>query len=239
MATFIDDQLSLVKHRSLTDLLGREIENLIFTGKLKAGDRINEKQLADQFGVSRAPIREATRALQPLGLVEIIKNRGVFVRSVNVKQVIDIFDIRVKLAGLGASDAARRMNPGADGVLTKLIEKMEVTKEAEKYLELNLEFHREIFDLSGNERLSALDTSLGKEIRLFRARGLRSGGGLAVSNQEHRGILSALRDRNAELAGRLFEQHILAGRDRFLSTFERQEQVPPPRGRGRPRKVTA
>jgi len=239
MATFVDDQLSLVKHQSLTDLVGREIENLIFTGKLKSGDRINEKHLADRFGVSRAPIREATRALQPLGLVDIIKNRGVFVRSVNVKQVIDIFDIRVRLAGLAASDAARRMGDVADTVLTNLVKKMDVTNDAEKYLELNLEFHRQIFDLSGNERLSALDTSLGKEIRLFRVRGLRSGGGLAVSNQEHRGILSALRDRNPELAGRLFEQHVLAGRDRFLSTLERPEPAAAPRRRGRPKKITA
>jgi DNA-binding GntR family transcriptional regulator len=240
MTSSINTELSLVKHQSLTDLIGREIENLIFTGKLNAGDRINEKQLADQLGVSRAPIREATRALQPLGLVEIIKNRGVFVRSVNLKQVVDIFNIRVRLAGLAASQAARHMNEAAENALSDLMDQMDVTRDAEQYLELNLEYHRQIFNLSGNERLAALDTSLGKEIRLFRARGLRAGGGLLISNQEHRGISAALSDRNPELAGRLFEQHVLAGRDRFLSTIDKQDPAAVlPRRRGRPRKVEA
>jgi DNA-binding GntR family transcriptional regulator len=210
---------------------------LIFSGRLGAGDRINEKQLADQLGVSRAPIREATRALQPLGLVEIIKNRGVFVRSVNLKQVVDIFNIRICLAGLAAAQAARQMTDPAERALSALIDQMDITRDADQYLELNLEYHRQIFNLSGNERLAALDTSLGKEIRLFRARGLRFGGGLHISNKEHRGILAALRDHNPELAGRLFEQHIAAGRDRFLSTIDKQETAISPRRPGRPRKV--
>ena len=240
MKTSLDTELSLVKYHSLTDLIGCEIENLIFKGELRAGDRINEKQLADRLGVSRAPIREATRALQPLGLVEIIKNRGVFVRSVNVKQVVDIFNIRVRLAPLAASQAARQMNDAAEAALTALIEQMDKTRDADQYLKFNLEFHRQIFKLSGNERLAALDTSLGKEIRLFRARGLRSGGGLDISNQEHRGIFGALHDRNPELAGRLFEQHVLAGRDRFLSTIDKHEMTAPStRSRGRPRKSGA
>ena len=200
MKHHLSSQLALVKDQSLTDLIGIEIENLIFSRKLSAGDRLNEKQLADQFGVSRAPLREATRALQTLGLVTIIKNRGVFIRSVNPKQVVDIFDIRVRLAGLAASQAARKMNYAAENALAALIDQMDLVQDAEQYLELNLEYHRQIFNLSGNERLAALDTSLGKEIRLFRARGLCFGGGLRTSNQEHRGIFGALRDRNPELA---------------------------------------
>jgi DNA-binding GntR family transcriptional regulator len=234
----ISRELSVVKAHSRTDLIEHEIENLIFSGKVDAGDRINEKQLADQLGVSRAPVREATRALQQLGLVEIIKNRGVFVRSVNLKQVVDIFNIRGRLAGLAASEAARRMTGTVAGTLAELIEQMDQARNAEEYLPLNLDYHRQIFLLSGNDRLAALDTSLGKELRLFRLRGLRSSGSMHISNDEHRMILNALQERNLDLAGRLFEQHILAGRDRFLSTIEKQEAALP-RGRGRPRKISA
>src|SRR5579871_5850845 len=82
--------LATLRDHSLTDVIQREIEKLLFTDELRPGDRINEKQLAERLGVSRAPVREATRALQEMGLVELVKNRGVFVRTVNVKQVVDI-----------------------------------------------------------------------------------------------------------------------------------------------------
>lgn len=235
MKSPVNPMMIIVKEHSLTSVIQLEIENLLFSGQAKAGDRINEKQLAEQLGVSRAPVREATRALQQLGLLEIIKNRGVFVRSVNLKQVVDIFNIRVCLAGLAASEAARRMTDAAEKTISDFIDQMQAASNPEEYLPLNLEFHRQIFLLSDNERLASLDISLSKELRLFRLRGLRSTGGMHISNKEHRMILAALRDRNPELAGRLFEQHILAGRDRFLSTIEKHEPAVP-RRRGRPRK---
>lgn len=230
--------LATLRDHSLTDVIQREIESLLFTDELRPGDRINEKQLAERLGVSRAPVREATRALQEIGLVEIVKNRGVFVRSVNLKQVIDIFNIRGRLAELAASEAARRITESSAEVLSGLIDRMHAAASAEAYLPLNLEFHRQVFLLSDNERLAALDLSLGKEIRLFRLRGLRSKGSTETSNQEHRMIMKALQERNSELAGRLFSQHILAGRDRFLSTIEKQDAEARP-ARGRVRKAAA
>lgn len=229
-ADFADHSLSVV--------IQQEIEQLLLSGELGAGSRINEKQIALKFGVSRAPVREATRALQQVGLVDIIRNRGVFVRNVNLKDVVAIFDIRVALARLAAGEAARRMTPAAVQTLADLIERMHTAGSADEYLPLNLEFHRQIFLLSDNARLAQLDTSLGKELRLYRLRGLRSAGSMRSSNEEHRAIFAALSDRNPELAGRLFEQHVLAGRDRFLATVDQQEQ-PAPRKRGRPRKNAA
>lgn len=231
--------LATLKDHSLTDVIQREIEILLFTDALRPGDRINEKQLAEQLGVSRAPVREATRALQEIGLVEIIKNRGVFVRTVNLKQIVDIFNIRGRLAELAAAEAARRISDASARDLGSLIEQMQSASTAEDYLTLNLEFHRQVFRLSDNERLAALDVSLGKEVRLFRLRGLRSKGSTETSNEEHRMILKALQERNSELAGRLFGQHILAGRDRFLSTIEKQDEAQGQPTRTRARKAAA
>jgi DNA-binding GntR family transcriptional regulator len=80
--------------------------------------------------------------------------------------------------------------------------------------------HQKIFDISGNTRLARLDIDLGKELRLFRLRGLRSGGGIKVSNDEHHEVLKAIWSTDAEAAGRLFENHIIRGRDRFLASIE-------------------
>jgi len=229
------DEGEALEDPSLMEVIQQEIEGLLLRGELKAGARINEKQLAERLGVSRAPVREATRAMEQVGLVESIRNRGVFVRDVKLKDVVAIFDIRTVLARLAASEAARRVTPGAVRVLADLIDRMESSTEAGVYLPLNVEFHRQIFALSDNPRLAQLDTSLGKELRLYRLQGLRSSGSMKTSNEEHRTVFDALVERRPELAGRLFEQHVLAGRDRFLATID-MHQTAPPRGRGRPRK---
>jgi DNA-binding GntR family transcriptional regulator len=174
--------LIAIKSHSLSDVIQQHIQELIFEGEINAGERINEKRLSEQLGVSRAPIREATRALQQLGLVDVINNRGVFVRSVNLKQVIDIFNIRVSLAELAASEAARRVNDTALVELGELIERMDSVRSPDEYLQLNLAFHQRIFELADNERLAELDEALGMELRLFRLRGLRSAGSMKVSN---------------------------------------------------------
>jgi DNA-binding GntR family transcriptional regulator len=233
-----DGRFNGAREHTLMEVIQREIEGMLLSGELGRGSRINEKQIAEKLGVSRAPVREATRALQQVGLVEIIRNRGAFVRNVNLKDVIAIFDIRMALARLAAAEAARRTTPAAAKRLQELIARMDKAPSAEDYLPLNLDFHREIFQLSDNTRLAQLDVSLSKELRLYRLRGLSSAGNMQISNEEHRAIFAALADRNPELAGRLFEQHVLAGRDRFLATVDR-EDAPVPRRRGRPRKTTA
>lgn len=230
-----ENNIEPLQDHSLSVAIQQEIEQLMLSGELRAGSRINEKQIAEKLGVSRAPVREATRALEQAGLVEIIRNRGVFVRNVSLKDVIAIFDIRVALARIAASEAARRATAASVQVLASLIRQMDATNSADEYLPLNIEFHRQIFVMSDNPRLAQLDTSLSKELRLYRLRGLRSAGSMQASNAEHRAILDALAERNPELAGRLFEQHVISGRDRFLATVDQPEQ-PQPRKRGRPRK---
>lgn len=232
------DQGQPLADPSLMGVIQQEIEELLLRGELKAGVRINEKQLAERLGVSRAPVREATRAMEQVGLVEIIRNRGVFVRDVKLKDVVAIFDIRTVLARLAASEAARRVTSSALRELADLIARMEASTEAEVYLPLNVEFHRQVFALSDNPRLAQLDTSLGKELRLYRLQGLRSSGSMKISNEEHRTIYEAMFERRPELAGRLFEQHVRAGRDRFLATVDMHPPAAP-RRRGRPRKSEA
>lgn len=212
-----------------------EIEQLLLSGELQAGSRINEKQIAEKLGVSRAPVREATRALEQVGLVQIIRNRGVFVRNVSLKDVIAIFDIRIALARIAASEAARRATATSVRVLADLVEQMNAASSVDEYLAHNSEFHAQVFLLSDNPRLAQLDLSLSKELRLYRLRGLRSAGSVQASNAEHQAIFTAIAERNPDLAGRLFEQHLIAVRDRFLAAVD-QPAEPQPRKRGRPRK---
>ena len=129
---------------SLSDHVQRELERLILRGELKPGEHIKEQVLAARLGVSRSPIREACRALERAGLVEIIAHRGVFVREVNLQDATDVFDIRAELSGIVAREAVQNVSPKWARVLTGLIERMDdaaAKKDADAYLDLNIEFH--------------------------------------------------------------------------------------------------
>ena len=101
---------NLPKKRSLSDVVFEEIERLILDGMLKPGEPVNEKAFSDHNGLSRAPIREACRKLEQAGLVEIIVNRGVFVKRISARTAEELCDIRLVLATHAARIAAERMN---------------------------------------------------------------------------------------------------------------------------------
>ena len=102
----------LPKKRSLSDLVFEEIERLILDGVLKPGEPVNEKAFSDHNGLSRAPIREACRKLEQAGLVEIVVNRGVFVKRISRRTAAELCDIRLVLATHAARLAAERINEG-------------------------------------------------------------------------------------------------------------------------------
>src|SRR5919112_3447362 len=108
MDTTLDPGLGLRIRRteSLTSLVRRELERMIEVGELKAGDRLNENALALKLGVSRGPVREACRGLEQSGLVQVIVNRGVFVREISNRQAWELYEIRANLYGLAGRPLA-------------------------------------------------------------------------------------------------------------------------------------
>lgn len=220
---------------SLNERVQCELERLILRGVLKPGDHIKEQALADRLGVSRSPIREACRALERAGLVETIPHRGVFVRRVDLHDATDVFDIRAELAGIVARQAVHNVSPKWARVLAELIERMDeaaARKDADAYLDLNLEFHATLYGLADNRRVALLDRALGNELLVYRRRGLASGGGLEVSNRDHRRMLALLVEGKADELEQLIRQHILDGKHRFLIAIgaAAHESAAPPGG---------
>ena len=211
--------LEVLRTQSLAQAIRQEIERMILGGELKAGDKVNESRLAKRLSVSRGPIREALRSLEHSGLAEVVVNRGVFVRELSRQEALDVYDIRASLAGLAARTLAERITSEQVAVLTALVERMEQVCDFDAYYPLNLEFHARIMAFSGNARLAALYQGCVNELHLFRRQSLVQGGGLQVSNREHRGVLEALRTGDAERAARLMERHIRAGKQRFLNAL--------------------
>src|SRR3546814_7909979 len=121
------DDLTFGKTVSLTNALEKQIERLIVEGERAPGERLNEIQLAARFGTSRGPLREATRSLEAKGFVEVIRNRGVFVRQLSVEEALEVYDVRAALFGLAGRLLAQKMN---DELLAKLNRQLDVMEAA-------------------------------------------------------------------------------------------------------------
>lgn len=229
---------------SLASLVRKELERMIVSGELDGGDRLNEIELAGRLGVSRGPIREACRGLEQSGLVEVVVNRGTFVRQISLDQALEIYDVRCALFGMAGRLLAARVSTPQLARLTALVDAMDAAAEnIDAYYPLNVEYHATLVEFCGNASLLATYRNLAKELHLFRRRGLVSEGSMKVSNREHRAILDAIAAHDGARAETLMERHILAGKARLLKIVETQNLGTPPlaapEGGRRPRRKLA
>jgi DNA-binding GntR family transcriptional regulator len=214
--------LAFLRSASLPSLIEDKIEQMILNGELAAGERVNELALAQQLGVSRSPIREACRKLEQAGLVEVIKNRGVFVRSVDIQQALDIYEIRGALAQLAGGLIAERATNEDIAELRDMAEQMDALAHAgdvEHYYRLNIAFHARLVQCTRNPRLIEMFQGTDKELHLYRHRSLVQPEGLIVSNKEHIEIVQALTARDIKRARRAFKRHVLNGKVRAIAAI--------------------
>jgi DNA-binding GntR family transcriptional regulator len=188
---------------------------MIEIGELKAGDRLNENGLALKLGVSRGPVREACRGLEQSGLVDVIVNKGVFVREISNREAWELYEIRANLYGLAGRLLAARVDAAQIATLRRMIDEMERAAQKEElnvFYPLNLRFHEAIVRFSDNTRLLALCTSVHREMHLLRRRTLDMPGRMKISNAEHRRIVDAIEAGDGDRALNELELHVLASR---------------------------
>ena len=224
-----DTTLELLRSTSLATVIQEKIERMILEGELTAGQRLNELALAQSLGVSRSPVREACRKLEQAGLVEIINNRGMFVRRVDLQQALDIYAIRGALAELSGQLIARHATRSDIDVLRRQVAQMEATAasgDATAYYRQNLAFHRQLVEYTRSPRLLELFLGTDKELHLYRQRSLVQPSGMNVSNQEHRAIVDAIAAGDEAVAGEAFKRHVLNGRQRAVDAVGSDEPKP-------------
>lgn len=207
---------------SLTTIVREKIERMILSGEIAGGERLNENALAARLKVSRGPLREATWSLEQAGLVQIVRNRGVFVRKISLEDALHLYDVRSGLARVAGRLVASRVTAEQIAVLTGLYEDLERAREAQDqaaYNEGNRQFHTRLVAFSGNERLISYHDTTEKELRLFVRRGVLGPARLRVSNGEHKQILDCIVKGDDEGAAAAFERHILNGKRRMLESL--------------------
>jgi DNA-binding GntR family transcriptional regulator len=224
--------LKLARSPSLVSLVFDELERMIMEGALKPGDPINEKALSDSNGLSRAPIREACRRLEQAGLVEIIPNRGVFVRRISRRSAEELCEIKVVLARHLNRLIFASITSAQLAALRALVAKIEAqarSRNLPRYYALNEEFHHSLVDIGGNQRLSEIYKAINKELNLFRWRAFREAPALEDSMSAHQEIIAALADRDEALFCQVMEEHLLATNQRILSKETDDEPAASPR----------
>lgn len=202
--------------------IAEQLKKLIYSGDIKPGERLNEAALATSMGTSRGPIREAIRVLTGFGLVTAVPNRGVFVRQLSVREMVEISDLRAVVFGFAAGLAAQQRTDRECAQLQRIVEGMDEAAEAEDkdlYYQLNLAFHELVVDLAHSERTKRLYDDFVKELHLFRRQNFDNSGNMRNSNAEHRLLYDAIAAGNKADASRHAEQHILAGCQRMLRTM--------------------
>lgn len=200
---------------SLGGRVFQKVREDILNGKYKENDELRENTIGKELGVSRTPVREALRQLELEGLVAIIPNRGAYVTGISHKDIWDIYKIRSMLEGLCARWATENITEAQIDELeeTILLSEFQMKKEsgfnAEQVAALDGRFHAILYDASGSRILSHVLTDFHNYVQTARRTSIVSEDRARKSIREHRQILRAIHDRDAEMAEQLANEHIM------------------------------
>jgi DNA-binding GntR family transcriptional regulator len=204
-----DDGLPLA-HRT-SEGAARILREAILAGRLKPGEPLRERLLAEEFGISRTPIREALFILQGEGLVELRPNRGAVVRTITSRDIEQIYALRAVLESHAARTAAENL---CERHLDQLesayarLRRLSSRSSASEQAEADLAFHSGISAATGSELLQTVVRQVFAVTVSYRSHYTYRVQEIRTANQQHRAILDALRDRDGELAEKLMREHV-------------------------------
>jgi len=198
----------------LPDALSDRLREMIVEGSLAPGEKINERELCEAFGVSRTPLREAVQALAKEGLVQITPRRGARVAPMTVDDLDEVFPIMGALESLAGELACARLTPNVVTEIRTLHIAMVAAYERgdrHSYFQLNEEFHDRIFRAAGNQTLIQMRRALAARVRRARFRANLSPARWKKAVAEHEEIVAALEATDGPRLSRLLRDH-LAGK---------------------------
>lgn len=203
-------------NKSLTSMIFEKIREDILIGKYTSGEKIVEAKLAEEFGVSRTPVREALKQLELDGLVDNIPNRGVIVKGISNQDVEDIYTIRIAIEGIAVKWAIERMDDNDLQKLKEIFELMEFytfKKDIDKIAELNTKFHETIYNATKSRYMEHVLKDFQYFMKTTRYKSLRSPGRIESTLEEHREVLEAFTAKDKEKAAKAILKHVNNSRE--------------------------
>ncbi|MFC0645216.1 GntR family transcriptional regulator [Cellulomonas phragmiteti] len=185
------------------------IREAIFSGVYAPGARLVQGEIADRFGTSVTPVREAMRDLANDGLIEVHPQRAATVRDVDLDEAVEINEMRLLLEPLAARRAAERITEPELAALRRAEHEMEAAPDHATWLELNRRFHLEVIAYARSPRLGEVLRNLRQISSFYLAALVRAqGGDREKSAREHRELLDAFAQHDGDRAAEVMTRHL-------------------------------
>lgn len=195
------------------------LENAIVDGRYQPGDRIDPDALAEEYGCSRTPVREALQALEASGMLVVQPKRGTYVARLSIAELLERFEVMAEMEALCARLAARRADPSDLALIGESLRDCEAAANAgdhDLYYTENTRFHQAIYSAAHNTYLKTETMRLQVILHPYRRRQLQAPGRISRSLAEHRLIADGIARGDAEGASRAMADHVLVQGDSIV-----------------------
>ena len=194
------------------------LENDIVAGRIAPRERLDEREIAERFGVSRTPVREALNRMATTGILERRPNQGMFVAAITLPEFLQMYEVLSELEALCARLAARRMTAQEKRALAALQSKGDAAAragDAGRYAAQNMRFHEALYEGTHNQHLADTIRQLRRRLEPYRRFSFQINRRIGESHDEHGRIAKLVCDGNPEAAGALMREHMDIQRRNF------------------------
>lgn len=213
------------KHLTLRERIVDFIKDSVVSGRLKPGERVPEQEIADNFGISRTPIREAFRQLESEGFITVTPRKGAVVSPITDKDVSEFYAIKSLLEGFAARTACAKLTEkdlkklqSLNASMARCAEKNDV----KGFFKVDAQFHDCFLKACGNEKLFTLIHQLVQQFERFRITAMSLPGRMRDSVKQHEEIVSAFKRGDAVLVEALVKANAERGRDVLVEEISKE-----------------
>jgi DNA-binding GntR family transcriptional regulator len=208
------------------------LREMVLSGRMRAGERLNEVELAHALQISRGPLREAIQRLRSEGLLTAVSGRGAFVRTFTIDTLRELYEVRIALETHGVRLAAR--NSDSDGIqqLRQLLADTDQALAGDHAYPQDLDFHQRIMELADNHALLDVATEVHRQIHLARTRSGHVSTRARQALEEHQEVLKHLADGDGERAAEVLATHLRASLQSVLELLDSEGTMPVDAGEG-------
>jgi DNA-binding GntR family transcriptional regulator len=198
--------------RALYEEVAELLRQRIFSRELEPGSWIDELKIAEEYGISRTPLREALKVLAAEGLVTMKVRRGAYVTEVSDKDLADVYHLLALLESDAAGVVAQKASEAEMDELQALHDELEsAQRDRDQFFAINERFHMRLLEIADNRWRLQMVADLRKVMKLNRHNSLLKTGRIEDSLDEHRALMAALHARQGELAVQRMQDHFQNG----------------------------
>jgi DNA-binding GntR family transcriptional regulator len=213
----------IFKNIPLSERVFQALKDRIISGEYPPNTVLSEKEICEEFGVSRTPFRESIKKLEELKLINVVPRFGTYVSEIDIHEIRNAFEVRMNIEGFTCELAAVRQTPEELDRLANLTERLDHLLQSEDFSEgskIDKEFHTVIRDAAHNTILKEMTERLHSICERAFSSSYRKKMSISEFVSDWKGIYGAIENRDASLANRLMSKHIQHAFDRFKSEID-------------------